>query len=346
MPVETTIAVANLAPALSEDHLKELFGCCGTIKSGRFESAPNGDRVYLIEFDTEAGAKAATFLSGTPLAGKKLLVAPALSSSPSAAGSTVQPSVFGGADSALLANPMLAAQVAMQQATLAAQGLSSTGAMESAAIAAGFAGMANMPSHILAAGQKRADEVARTIYVGNLGAAVDETTLRQLFSSVGEILFCKVAGDVVSGIRYGFVEFKDLAAAAAAQALSGTMVGDRAIKVGKANNPIVKTPSTTANAAPQPAKLELAMRVVQEQKERIARKIAEEEARKKARETRDAERELEKKAEAERPPRKSRSRSKGSRSSANPSRRLCVLTCVMGAFFFVVYREKQIERAR
>ena len=59
------------------------------------------------------------------------------------------------------------------------------------------------------------------------------------FVSCPDALHCLAANDQAA--RYGFIEFELLSSVATALALSGSMLGDRAIKVGKANNPIVKS---------------------------------------------------------------------------------------------------------
>lgn len=104
---------------------------------------------------------------------------------------------------------------------------------------------------------------------------VHEDALRKYFLGCGEILFTKIAGSNDQASRYGFIEFKELSGAQRALSLNGTQLGDRNIKVGKANNPIVKPSSMiqTADPATQEQRLSDAMRKVREAQERIARKV-------------------------------------------------------------------------
>merc|ERR1712224_31248 len=83
-----------------------------------------------------------------------------------------------------------------------------------------------------------ADEVQRTIYIGNLHNAVKGEQLRALFETVGDILYVKFSG--TSQFRYAFVEYATKEAAKAAFALHGTFLGGQSIKVGQAHNPIFK----------------------------------------------------------------------------------------------------------
>ncbi len=71
----------------------------------------------------------------------------------------------------------------------------------------------------------------------------------QFFAPIGPIAYSKLAGDI-NGVRYGFVEFEKLEHATFALTYTGRVLGDRAIKVGKAHNPIIKNEQgIAANAA-------------------------------------------------------------------------------------------------
>merc|ERR1712224_884466 len=83
-----------------------------------------------------------------------------------------------------------------------------------------------------------ADEVQRTIYIGNLHNAVKGEQLRALFETVGDILYVKFSG--TAQFRYAFVEYATKDSAKAAFALHGTFLGGQSIKVGQAHNPIFK----------------------------------------------------------------------------------------------------------
>ncbi len=79
--------------------------------------------------------------------------------------------------------------------------------------------------------------MATRIYVGNLPYSTDNQQLAQLFSAFGEVLDAAVIMDRATGQSkgFGFVEMSDDAQAHnAIQALNGTMLGNRTIRVNEA----------------------------------------------------------------------------------------------------------------
>lgn len=79
--------------------------------------------------------------------------------------------------------------------------------------------------------------MATRIYVGNLPYSTDNQQLAQLFGAFGEVLDAAVIMDRATGQSkgFGFVEMADDAQAQnAIQALNGTMVGNRTIRVNEA----------------------------------------------------------------------------------------------------------------
>jgi len=177
--------VSNISPQLTEHHLRELFECCGPIK--KMELTAVEPRSCIIQFGEEAHAKAAFFLSGTPLGDRPLTVS--------------------------LQAPM---------------------------------SYANLPEGSpLIAAQKRENQISRTIYVGNLNLAIDDDALRQFFSSAGTVTATKMAETDGKQTRFAFVEFDTPEQAQMALTLQGTVLADKAIKVGKAVNPIQKEESTS-----------------------------------------------------------------------------------------------------
>lgn len=100
----------------------------------------------------------------------------------------------------------------------------------------------------LVAAQRRENQIARTIYVGNLNLAIDEDALKQFFSSAGTVTATKLAGESDGKqTRFAFVEFDTPEQAQMALTLQGTVLADKAIKVGKAVNPIQKTEEPSKN---------------------------------------------------------------------------------------------------
>ena len=79
--------------------------------------------------------------------------------------------------------------------------------------------------------------MATRIYVGNLPYTTDNQQLAQLFGAFGEVLDAAVIMDRATGQSkgFGFVEMADDAQAQSAiQALNGTMLGNRTIRVNEA----------------------------------------------------------------------------------------------------------------
>ena len=76
----------------------------------------------------------------------------------------------------------------------------------------------------------RMDEIARTIYIGNVGPTTREEELIQVFSSVGPVAFVKLAGDPSQMTRFAFLEYVDVPSANNALSLNGTVVGGRVLK--------------------------------------------------------------------------------------------------------------------
>lgn len=302
-----TVLVTNISAALDQTHLQELFGCCGPISKCKLEKLPDGEQICRITYTDPAHARAATVLNDTPLGDKKLRVtldtpavaapvaaaaAPIIAAAPLLATPAVAPAPVLTMPPASSAPPDILAAVAAAAAAIPIPGTApvpvptGTGAPTDATpqislpvylpgTSTASTLMPTLPAHMLSQAQRRAEEIARTIYIGNLSPMVHEDALRKYFLGCGEILFTKIAGSNDQASRYGFIEFKELSGAQRALSLNGTQLGDRSIKVGKANNPIVKPSSMIQTADPetQEQRLSDAMRKVREAQERIARKV-------------------------------------------------------------------------
>lgn len=254
---DTSIVVTNISTQLKEHHLRELFECCGTITKLEFtDSLP---RICSITFADPAHAKAAVFLSGTPLGDRELnvvLKGSSLPTAPSGATAILQQ---------LADNTVNATNNSAGQAT----NNPNPGAV---------AGLGTLSAPLLAATQKRLDEVARTIYVGNINCVLSEEELKQFFRSCGQIAHVKMAGETIGKpSRFAFIEFTTTDAAAAAFGLTGTMLAGLPIKIGKAINPIFKPGSLSAETKKE--KLADIMKKVREATSKIDQKVKEREQR-------------------------------------------------------------------
>lgn len=78
--------------------------------------------------------------------------------------------------------------------------------------------------------------MAKKIYVGNLPFSTSEDEVRELFEQFGTILTIKLVADRETGKfrGFGFIEMADEEADAAIDALNGTNVGGRIIRVNQA----------------------------------------------------------------------------------------------------------------
>ena len=99
------------------------------------------------------------------------------------------------------------------------------------------------------------------IFIGGFPLQTDELTIVQLFAPFGDVSTIKIVRDRATGIckGYAFVEMLELAAAQnAAEALNGTEMGDRELKVNlveeKPVAPVYKRVVRNNNFAPEKTK--------------------------------------------------------------------------------------------
>jgi len=83
-----------------------------------------------------------------------------------------------------------------------------------------------------------------SIYVGNLPFSASEDEIRELFAAFGAVQSVKLINDRETGRPrgFGFVEMDPSAAAAAIQALNGTDMGGRALRINEAQERAPRPP--------------------------------------------------------------------------------------------------------
>jgi len=200
MPYLKITGVSNL---VTKDNLRELFQCCGVIQT-LILIRNNENFIYLIQFKNESEAETAQMISNTELGDSRLVVERITDDE----GKKLLSKISTGKKT-----PKNEYEEALNKMKEMMQGpMKNEGTV--------------------------ADEVQRTIYIGNLHNAVKGEQLRALFETVGDILYVKFSG--TSQFRYAFVEYATKEAAKAAFALHGTFLGGQSIKVGQAHNPIFK----------------------------------------------------------------------------------------------------------
>eukprot|EP00741_Cyanophora_paradoxa_P023051 tig00021537_g22261.t1 len=237
------VFVSNVSPSVSEANLNEFFSFCSSgswIKLQLHGTAPDGSRSYVVEFGADASASIAVLLNGTELLDRKIAISPTIP----------PPPTVSHAPAAVSSSPQPLATVPPGSAPLAPY--PSSGA----------------PVNV---NPNKADEVARTLYVGNIANSITDEQLRQFFSVFGKIVFLRVAGQESSNLsRYAFVEFEQLFMADTALAANGTLLGGNALKVMKSKNPLVKKPEEIGG----PKTVSSAMREVEKARVRLERKLA------------------------------------------------------------------------
>ncbi|KAJ3292483.1 Protein srek1IP1 [Borealophlyctis nickersoniae] len=115
----------------------------------------------------------------------------------------------------------------------------------------------------------KAEEISRTIYIGNISTLVSEEKLTEIFAACGPVAYVKMAGDPSQQSRFAFMEFATQEAATEALNLNGMTIGDRALKVNHSKNAINKAPKKPD------MQQDAAMRRVREAQMRIANKYGE-----------------------------------------------------------------------
>lgn len=207
MATSKTVIVTNISPSLSEAHIRDLFGTCGTITSCVLEDGGHSTAKCTITFATDDEMKVALLLDEVNLAGSPLKVEQVGSSPPE-----------------------------------------------------------DVPQFL---SKHRANELAKTVYVGNLPPGIDEKGVTHLFAAVGSVVYVKM-GDPSSQSSYAFVEFESIASAQKAKNMHGIMMGGRSVKVGDAQTPIARSGTVSGISEKRVAVSRLSFR----DKEDIRRRIA------------------------------------------------------------------------
>ncbi|KAI8318977.1 hypothetical protein GQ54DRAFT_266099 [Martensiomyces pterosporus] len=226
------IKVSNISKHVDSAILQKLFSFIGAVQRlDLHQSAINPEvQEALVEFNDASSVKVATFLSGTEVADRALIITedtgmPSAANAAGRAAGQVAPMAGGTAHAMPLANPSVVAMMAAQPRNLHA-------------IPANVAAIIH-PS-ILQFDPVKAEEISRTIYVGNIASNVSEQQLMDFFTVCGPVAYVKMAGDGMQPTRFAFVEFADIATAQAALQMNGMMLAERPLKVNHSKNAINK----------------------------------------------------------------------------------------------------------
>lgn len=222
----TSVFVASLAFAATENDIRQHFAACGNIVGVKLPISASGKSKgsAYVDFDSEQAAAAACKLNGTSLVGREIRVD--ISARAKARAGLPQEPVARGASAG------------------AARG----GASGSGRSRNGAGGGARQPRAARGATEKPAG--CTTVYVGDLSYQADESMLRQAFGACGTIVNVRIAVHRDSGRSKGFahIEFQSTEATDAAVALTGVAINERAVRVDYAP-PLRDVPSAGAVGA-------------------------------------------------------------------------------------------------
>ncbi|KAJ1665280.1 hypothetical protein IW140_000634 [Coemansia sp. RSA 1813] len=227
------IKISNISRHVDQSVLEKLFSFIGDVtKTELHQSSINPEvQEAQIEFSDLASVRPALFLTGTSLADRALVVTEDVVGVSSQIGSN---HLGGGAHAMPLANPPVVAMLAQRPRTLNA-------------IPANVAAIIH-PS-VLQFDPLKAEEISRTIYVGNIASWVGEQQLMDFFGASGPVAYVKMAGDGMQPTRFAFVEFADVHTAQSALQMNGMMLADRPLKVNHSKNAINKPQRPSAGGA-------------------------------------------------------------------------------------------------
>lgn len=142
------------------------------------------------------------------------------------------------------------------------------------------------------------EDIARTIYVGNVNPEATCDSLQALLETCGTVTYCKINGDPTQPSRYAFVEFDTVENAKKAFGLNGHPFGGMPLRINHSTNPIIKS---------YPISDERIKRKLRKAADRIARSIEEFEREEQRREEREYEKERERERVREREHQRERS---------------------------------------
>ncbi len=248
------VYVSNCSNAVGINELRELFGTIGPIAG-----VLRGGHYYRLEFEQPEHAQTALHLDGTNLIDKCIkittVIPPApmnlqevtaqLSTMTSAIPGLSDIGVIGSVTSPALTNAQLGDNPELKNIDPEALSkIQNTAAAINAQLFAPGTVQQMQNAHLT-----KQQEIARTIYVGNLHPAITLDQLTQFFSFCGVVSHAKLANLNNVGPNptstYGFIEFADLESAQKALSITGTMLGDRPMKINQAKSGITKPRSHT-----------------------------------------------------------------------------------------------------
>jgi len=239
------VEITNISSLLDESTIRELFECCGEIVLINMRLDVER-RVCLIQFKNQQESEAAAMLSGTRLGEKAIQVKIKNHAQVKDKIATTEEH-----DSRVVDEVEAATRKVEEWANAPSQPVDETKLTEY--------------------DKRRESQIRRTIYVGNLCSQLKEEHIRSFFSTQGKIKLIKMSGPGMDN-NYCFVEFYEEVSAERSRSLTGTILGDRPIRIGKVKTPIQGSTGSAMNILSNPMKLSLAMSNARQALEAIVKK--------------------------------------------------------------------------
>ncbi|CAG8601777.1 6534_t:CDS:2 [Ambispora gerdemannii] len=274
MSVDNVVKVANISALVTEPILRQLFEYLGEVINLKLHNSPHGDGVQecIVEFKDTSSAITALHLTGVELGDRTLMV----SSTTAPAGINDYTNPFQQQIPPLLTAitpprpppSMKQIQSIPPKPMAAVVSAASIQPISASSLAVIRANPAISPT-VAQFDPAKAEEISRTVYIGNINSSISEPELTQFFSACGPVAYVKMAGDPAQPTRFAFLEFATYEGAQAAMQMNGVMLGERPLKVNHSKNAINKTPKK--NDAPD---VQATMRRVREAQARIQSRLS------------------------------------------------------------------------
>ncbi|RIB20638.1 hypothetical protein C2G38_1176981 [Gigaspora rosea] len=268
MSVDNVVKVANISSLVTEPILKQLFEFLGDVTKIKLYNSPHGDGVQecTIEFKEAYSAITALHLTGVELGDRTLMVSSTTAPSGIPFNSSYQQQII----PSQMHPQNLSPPRSLQSKSSAQKPLITPITVQPFSINSLAAIRANpaISPTVAQFDPAKAEEISRTVYIGNINSSISEPELTQFFSACGPVAYVKMAGDPAQPTRFAFLEFATFEGAQAAMQMNGVMLGDRPLKVNHSKNAINKTPKK--NDAPD---VQATMRRVREAQLRIANRL-------------------------------------------------------------------------
>ncbi|CAG8558073.1 949_t:CDS:2 [Diversispora eburnea] len=224
MSVDNVVKVANISPLVSEPILKELFEYLGEVENINLYNSPHGDGVQecMIEFRETESAITALHLTGVEIGGRSLMVSSTTLNVNTSSYQTqlpILPQILPQTISPPRPLPTKQPQSMPTRPIISPLALS----FSATSLAALRANPSISPT-VAQFDPAKAEEISRTVYIGNINSSISEPELTQFFSACGPVAYVKMAGDPAQPTRFAFLEFATFEGAQAAMQMNGVML--------------------------------------------------------------------------------------------------------------------------